>query len=154
MNPDQLARLDPWLRLWRLRSFGQNEIEVARLTVSHAGPTDTPLLGEAGFTHLYRIDGDDLFGARYLVQIRAEGDTIVNTADPPQLLDADFRGARLPEDDLDLLWEIDDTRFLDPAIAQAVWNRFVATGEVLPQSGDGTAGGRFNSWFQVLLQIG
>jgi hypothetical protein len=152
MRPEQLDAPEPWLRLWRLRSLGQNEIEVQPLAIGHAGTTDAPILGEDGITHIYKIDLDpnDSARARYLVQIRAAGNAIQNTANPPLQLDAEFVGSDLRDADLDRIWDIAAREFVE----QEIWDRFVDSGATLPQSGDGTEGGRFHSWFQVQLEVG
>jgi hypothetical protein len=87
---------------------------------------------------------------RFLVQIRAEGNAIVDTAAPtPQLLDVEFEGTLLARPSpvpLEEIWKLTGAR----TFPQAVWDAFVDTGARLPQSGNGAEGGLFHSWFEVL----
>jgi hypothetical protein len=149
MNEPQLGKPDPWLRVFMVRSFGQNEIEVRRLNAAYGGPVPSPILPDAGFTELFAIRGmePDMLrrGARFLVQMRAEGGNILDTGTPPQLLDAEFPGTRLTPVQLDEIWKATAPQ----GFPQAVWDGFVDTGARLPQSGDGTEGGIFHSWFEV-----
>jgi hypothetical protein len=147
MNEEQLNEVDPWLRLWQIRSFGQNEIRVRRLPLGLADITEDSIVGEAGITAVYRLLVDDigeLINCRFLVQMRSRGGAIVDTSTPPLQLDAEFNGTRLTGAQLNQIWDIDEQM-----MGQTIWDRLVDTGAVLPRSGDGVEGGNFNSWFEV-----
>jgi hypothetical protein len=155
MNAAQLGKPEPWLRVFVVQSFGQNEIRVAPLAVAYAGPAAQPVLAAAGFTEGYALRGLEpgMLGeraTRFLVQIRADGNSIVDTAAPtPQLLDAEFEGTLLARPApvvLEEIWKLTGPR----TFPQAVWDAFVDTGARLPQSGNGAEGGLFHSWFEVL----
>lgn len=149
MDSADLAQPDPWLRVFQLRSFGQNEIQVTPLRIGYAGP-GASTLGESGFTEIYRMefsqDGlQDALGLRFLVLVRAEGDSIVDTSAPALLLDAEFEGTQLTAARLDEIWQLQGQQMF----LQEVWDALIDTGATLPQSGDGNEGGRFQSWFGV-----
>jgi hypothetical protein len=148
MDAAQLAAPEPWLRVFVLHDRGPNEILVRRVALAHGGTAQQPVLGVTGITEVYGLRGlrpGDLKDARWLVLMRAEGGNIVDLGTPPQLLDAEFEGTRLSPPRLEEIWNLDDAR----TVAQDAWDGLVDTGAVLPQSGDGTAGGRFHSWFEV-----
>jgi hypothetical protein len=151
MAEPQLRRPDAWLRVFALRSFGQNEIQATPWPLRYAGPTTTPTLGAPGITEVWALGNlptealDDELGVRFLVLVRAEAGSIVDTASPPLLLDAEFGGTQLTRARLEDIWELTGPRWYP----QAVWDALVDTGAVLPQSGDGAEGGTFESWFQV-----
>ncbi len=155
MNPPDLAEPDPWLRVFLVRSFGQNEIVVERLPIRYAGITATPMLGSVpGPCEVYdltlpNLSSGGLSGARVLVLMVAQPNKITDTSTPPQLLDAEFAGTRLPAGAFDKIWQLG---FAGPqSFEQAVWDSLVDTGARLPQSGDGVQGGRFDSWFGFLI---
>jgi hypothetical protein len=150
MAEEQLKELEPWLALWQILSFGQNEIQVRRLRLGYAGPVAGPILGESGFTEGYRVLEEppaDQATVRYLLQVRAEAGNIVDTSTPPLLLDADFAGTALEIELLDKIWEVSEVEMF----GQEVWDALVDTGAVLPVSGDGAEGGRCHSWFEIVL---
>jgi len=148
MAAARLADPKPWLRLWGVRSTEANEVLARGITLRYEGRSDAPVLGQAAFTAVYRLDAavNEFMGARYIVQIRATADAIVDTATPPRLLDADFAGTNLNKQLLDDVWKITRER----RVPQEVWAGLVDTGAVLP-SGDRTAGGFFHSWFEVSI---
>lgn len=147
MEEANLQEADPWLRLWQLRSFGQNEIRVRRLPLELAAITDESVLEEEGITAVYRILVDDigeLINCRFLVQMRSRDGAIVDTSRPPQQLDAEFRGTRLTAAQLNEIWDTEEQM-----MRQTIWDRLVDTGATLPHSGDGVEGGDFHSWFEL-----
>jgi hypothetical protein len=149
MDPAQLGDPDPWLRAVVIQSR-RAEAAARRVRLRHAGPAQQPELGADGFTEVYTLADlrpGELKDARWVVMMRAEGGNIVDTGAPPQLLDAEFAGARIDTRLADRLWDLpSDLTGVPPAVLAGL----VDTGATLPQSGDGTAGGRFLSWFGVL----
>jgi hypothetical protein len=147
MNEAQLKEMEPWLRFWQIRSFGQNEIRVRRMPLELTDITKDSILEEAGITAVYRLlvdDRDELINGRFLVQMRSARGVITDTSTPPLELDAELRGSRLTAAQLNRIWDTDEQM-----MGQEIWDRLVDTGAVLPHSGDGVAGGNFNSWFEV-----
>ena len=144
---DQAAveKPDDWLRCWLLRSPGGDDESVALvrapLTFSRSG-------GDGEFVAEYALELDvaQAVQGAGVVQIRAEGSSIVSAGSPPVLLDADFAGTQVPDELLDKLWEVDG----QASLPRALWDGLVDTGASLPQSGDGVAGGRFHSWFGLV----
>jgi hypothetical protein len=103
----------------------------------------------SGVTERYRCEvPGELFRARtrYLVQIDSKSGAIVEAGPPGLELDADFAGTMLDPTRLKDLWQLNGQAPSDQATFDALKSG-VAT---LPQSGEGTAGGRFHSWFEVL----
>jgi hypothetical protein len=147
MNEENLSEMSPWLRLWQIRSFGENEIRVMRLPLELADITKDSTIGVVGITAVYRILVDEiseLLNCRFLVQMRSRGGAIVDINTPPLQLDAEFNGSRLTGAQLNRIWDTDEE-----FMGQEIWDRLVDTGAVLPRSGDGAEGGNFNSWFGV-----
>jgi hypothetical protein len=144
MFTDQLVQPAPWLRVWMFRwdrTLRRENLQVQPIDLVYDGR------GTAAFSARYRLDdiAADEAPIRYLVQIRAEGNTIVSAQG--LLLDADFAGTGLTQEQLGALWQIQtDTRFARRQ--QSVWDGLVAAHARLP-SGDGLVGGRFHSWFQT-----
>jgi hypothetical protein len=150
MSQPALVNPDPWLRVFQLRSFGQNEIQVTPLRIGHI-PIAIPMLNQPGFTEGYRMDFsrdglDSELGLRFLVLMRAEQSNIMDTSTPPLLLDAEFVGTTLNTVTIDEIWKLEAPQFFP----QGVWDALVDTGHLLP-SGNGVEGGVFASWFQVTL---
>jgi len=107
------------------------------------------MLGGPGTTNVFRLGGleaGDLKDARWVVLMRSEGGAIVDTGSPALELDAEFRGTRLSPDHLEQLWAVEGRTVVDAGM----WDELDGSGEVLPQSGDGVQGGRFDSFFTVL----
>jgi hypothetical protein len=150
MNEGQLRDMEPWLRLWQVRSFGENEIRVRRLPIELVDITDDSILGEEGITAVYEIRVDErieLVNCRFLVQIRSRSGAITDTSTPPLELDAEFVGTRLTGAQLNRIWDTDEEM-----MPQEIWDRLDDTGNTLPRSGDGREGGNFHSWFEVFEQ--
>ncbi|MGH7577407.1 MAG: hypothetical protein ACREM1_20040 [Longimicrobiales bacterium] len=155
MADPNLSQPDPWLRVFQLRSFGENEIQVTPLGIGYAGAAPGSTLGVTGFTEVYRVDFSqdalgDALGVRFLVLIRAGNDNIVDTSSPPLMLDAEFGGTTLTENRIGEIWQLTGQQFFP----QEVWDALVDTGAVLPHSGDGSEGGQFHSWFGVARTLG
>lgn len=154
MDPADLNQPDPWLRVFQLRSFGQNEIQVTPLNIGYAG-AGSSTLGESGSTEIYRLSFSreglqDELGLRFLVLIRAVSGSIVDTSAPALLLDAEFGGTQLTEDRREEIWQLEGQQMFP----QEAWDALIDTGATLPQSGDGSEGGRFQSWFAVGALLG
>jgi hypothetical protein len=150
MDQADLAEPDPWLRLFELRSFGTNEIRVTPLALEHAGAGGSTLAAQA-FTEVYRFRFDQgglggELGLRFLVLVRAQNDSIVDTSTPALLLDAEFTGTQLTQAQLAEIWQLQGQQMFP----QEVWDALIQTGAALP-SGDGWEGGEFESWFGVAL---
>jgi hypothetical protein len=147
MSAAQLAQPDPWLRVVVVRPRG-DEALVRRVPLGHDGRAPQPMMPGPGFTETFTLrdlQPGELKEAWWIVMMRAEGGNIVDTGAPPQLLDADYLGVELTPEDLDKLWNVTAPQGMGDLIP-----RIGDTGATLPQSGDGTAGGRFASWFSVL----
>jgi hypothetical protein len=131
---------DAWLRVWQLLQ-GEEGVELRKLELK---PLEfvAPILGVDGITVAYGFEVDPFTG-RFLVQIRAARNAIVDRSSPPLQLDADFGGTNLELGVLNEIWNGKAT-----SLDADAWDAFIDTGETLP-SGDGTAGGRFHSWFEV-----
>jgi hypothetical protein len=163
-----LAKPAPWLRVSLVRNHGQNEIEVRPLPLQYAGPAAQPILGQPGeFTEVFALRAmrpGDLTRTRaapmhatavpsataarevrILVQVHAASGNIVDTVTPPQLLDAEFMGARMGRARFTEIFQLTDVR----TFPQDVWDALGPTGAMLPQSGDGAEGGDFIAWFAI-----
>ncbi len=151
MDPADLADPRPWLRAWRIQNRFDETFEIGRIGLVGGELIDDPVLGTGEPTYRYRFEPLDggFIRARFLVQMVAENDNITNDDPSPLLLDAEFRGTRLNQDALRRIWEIEGT----DSLSRQLWDRITDSGETLPQSGDGTEGGRFNSWFQTLDDV-
>jgi hypothetical protein len=149
MAEECLKESEKWLRVWEVRSFGENEIRVRRIPLAYEGPADDPVLPADGVTAIYRLEvesAEELLGARFLIQMRAEEDAIVDTGVPAQLLDADFNGTKVTKALLAKIWQVEDQEWFE----QVLWDSLVDTGRPLP-SGDGEPGGHFHGWFAVAV---
>jgi hypothetical protein len=151
MLPQHLGKPDSWLRVSLVRSFGQNEIEVRPLSLAYAGRAAQPVIGQPGeFTEVFALrslqPGDLMrMESRIVVQIRAASGNIVDTATPPQLLDAEFLDGRMGLARRTEIFQLTEVR----TFPQDVWDALGPTGATLPQSGDGVEGGEFFSWFAL-----
>lgn len=139
---DKLQKPDDWLRVWRVW-LAQNETQVHPITLTYDEPTATPIVGRGGMTYVYKLVDERPQSARYLVQMRAENDNIVDTNTPPLLLDPDFNGTQLHERYLKHIWESGEQSY-----PPEVWNKLAGQPHLV-QFGDGTAGGHFHSWFEI-----
>jgi hypothetical protein len=95
-------------------------------------------------------------GVMFVVVVRSDDLTqIADTADPPELLDADFAGTALPTPATrELLWWLDATKPLTlPGTYLTTSAIALPQGTPLPQlpSGNGIEGGVFHAWFAVDL---
>jgi hypothetical protein len=151
-----------WLRVFLIQNRGQNEIMVLPLPLQYSGVAPLPILGQAGFTEVYAFGGASAATgvsttlsmvatparteARVLTLMRAENGSIVDTATPARLLDAEFGGTRLTAVERDAIWSLTQAQ----QFPQPVWDALIDTGERLPQSGDDAEGGQFHSWFAIV----
>lgn len=150
MNADEIKDPDRWLRVWRVRRFGQNEIEAERVKPLPMKPDDVAAaLQEQGWRAVWALELEDAMApSRWLVQVRA-GDPdhpIHEAAAAGQLLDPDFEGTKLPGERLDEIWDEDP-----PQWSEDDWQSLPGGGslEGAAHSGDLTAGGLLSSWFEV-----
>jgi hypothetical protein len=95
-------------------------------------------------------------GIVFVVVVRSDDLTqIADTADPPELLDADFAGTALPTPATrELLWWLDATKPLTlPGTYLSASAIALPQGTPLPAlpSGNGIEGGVFHAWFAVNL---
>jgi hypothetical protein len=159
-----LQKPDAWLRAFIVRRFGRAQRVAVRITplrIAYAGPAPLPILPFSGFTEVYALRGledglpprgpnsEEALEVRFLVQMRADGNNIVDTATPPQLLDAEFRGTLLDQPTplaLEEIW----AQTTEKTYGSQVWTQLADTGQQLPQSGNGSEGGWFHSWFEVV----
>jgi hypothetical protein len=148
MRQAQLNNPDPWLRMVAVAERDQR-FTATRILMAYAGTEPAPTLGVSGVTERYRLEvPGELFRqrTRYLVQIDSKSGVIIEAGPPGLELDADFAGTMLDPTRLKDLWQLTGQVPSDQVTFDALKSG-VAT---LPQSGDGTAGGRFHSWFEVL----
>lgn len=148
MDSASMEKVEPWLRLWHVSRFGEQEVEVRPIPLKYTGPVDEPQLSEPGFAEEFLIAEDirvDAFN-RYLVQIHSENNAIVTESAQRVELDAEFMGVAMTPELLDKIWGVDSP---GPFSAE-IWDGFASVGERLPRSGEGTPGGRFASWWMHL----
>jgi hypothetical protein len=153
MRASQVQAPDPWLRMWAIikNPGGANvttPFAAIRILLGHSGTVATPILGVSGVTEEYRAEVPRIVNAQeahFLVQIEAKGGNIMDAGGAPLLLDAEFEGTKLTAAQLDALFPLGG---ISPVTA-AEFAAYVGTGATLPQSGDGTPGGRFHSIFTV-----
>lgn len=148
MNREQLEEPDTWLRVHVLVNVG--EIIVRPIPV---GLADLRRENDASMTAIYGLETDIIRGrpSRYLIQIRAENNNLVDDSAEGVLLDADYRGTALSPRRLEEIWNVNE-QFVygrDPA-DDPVWASFLMPQQPLP-SGNGQPGGVFHSWFEVLV---
>jgi hypothetical protein len=151
MQPAQLDQHEDWLRVWRVVPQGDREpVRVERMQLALIPPAEhEPLVDEPGARAQWEVEVDGRESpARYVVQVRAQDGVheIRADADPKDLLDPDFDGTRLDAEQLDRLWDTEADE-----LPHDVWEALEGTGslEGHPHSGDGTAGGRLHSWFEI-----
>lgn len=144
MNPNQLAAPHPWLRMWQLAppQSGGAQLRAVRIPLQQPEPSPD------GRSVSYRFDPLGPPPARYLIQIRAEGNNIRDHQD--NLLDAEFTGTGLDRVAQDLFWGIAQARSVDAHL----WDQLtgpptVGLGPTTLPSGDQTPGGVFHSWFET-----
>ena len=145
MDTDQMEEPEPWLRIFALHDRG--EIVVRRLEITLVDESIFP----SKETVVYALEQEPEDEAvRYLVLIQADDEDIMSADDPRRLLDADFAGSDLERELLMELWRLEDRH----SFGRDIWEALVDTGETLPRSGDGNAGGLFHSWFQLRRENG
>ena len=161
MDSGRLGDPDPWLRAWIVappNADGASAVVRLPLLLDHT--TNQPFGGTNGFTAVYRIRGGQKAmsmmsrqvavaagdsAIRVVLQIRADdaATQIVDTEAPAVLLDADFAATGIDAATLDKLWAADETTVRD------LWTSIPPAGGGTLPSGDGTAGGRLHSYFEV-----
>lgn len=149
MRQAELNAPDPWLRMVAITLRDQRVFVAMRVLLAYAGTVAAPTLGVSGVTERYRCEVPGaLFRepTRFLVQIDSRAGQIVEAGPPGLELDAEFAGTQLTAVKLDELWKITGQEPSD----QATFDALKSGAATLPQSGDGTPGGRFHSWFEVL----
>lgn len=155
MDAGEIKEPDPWLRIWRVRRFGENEIEAKRMALSFLEPGEVEdQLEEEGWTARWSIglEPDDDDGGsgriRWLLQARAADpeSPIHEAGGAGALLDPDFEGTALSAERLKEIWEEDS-----PSLLEEDWDALSGTDslEGPPRSGDGTAGGALSHWFET-----
>jgi hypothetical protein len=153
MNQAEIEDPEPWLRVWRIRRFAENEIEAKRIVTFFIQPGDVePMLEEEGWKARWGLEHDvDFENSRWLVQVRARDPEhpIHEAAAAGQLLDPDFKATKFTNNRLEEIWSEDP-----PQWSEADWDSLPGTGslEGTPHSGDGTAGGALNSWFAIGIE--
>jgi hypothetical protein len=163
MKAAEVQAPDDWLRLFAVYSLGQNEIRVVRMKLAYNRLEPNPQIPGPGSTAVYRVDKKQITKVdqeasrpthgtkaeiKFLVQIRSGGGSQIHDASPPgDLLDADFAGTGLNSAQLDDVWTVPIGT--PKTYGQALWDDLVLDGGQLP-SGNGTAGGRFHSFFTYL----
>ncbi len=149
MRQSQLDVPEPWARMVAISERDQRVFFAIRIGLFYAGTEPAPTLGVSGVTERYRLEvPSSLFRAptRFLVQIDSRSGAIVEAGPPGLELDAEFAGTKLTQTQLDKLWQLTGQEPSD----QATYDALKGGTATLPQSGDGTPGGRFHSWFEVL----
>ncbi len=151
MNAARLDDVRPWLQLVAIVRRTDAIAIVVPLEIKHVGSTTSPRIGSiSGVTEVFQISelGDlAQVDTTFLIQMRAESGTIVDTSTPARLLDAEFAGTTVSTTQLDQLWNLS----APIALNASTLSGFIATGAPLP-SGDGFEGGRFHGWFRVTLR--
>jgi hypothetical protein len=155
MRPTQLSAPDPWLRMYAFTSRAEDPavnapVLLTRINLRYAGTVTPGILNAAGVTEEYRLEVDpNQFPGltRFLVQINAFGGNIVEAGGTGLMLDAEFRGTKLSLAQLDAIWPATGTTASD----FGTFSTIPGGPDTLPQSGDTIPGGRFHSWFEVLL---
>lgn len=148
MSQQRLQRPAPWLRVFQVFDMGEIVLRRAMLELIDVSANDE---GSVATYELVEIQPRET--SRFLALINARGRTIVDQSDPPLLLDAEFDGSEIPAELLRRIWDESDNDNeivfgTDPERSR-VWDGFADTGAVLPQSGDGSEGGFFHSWFAL-----
>jgi len=149
MRQSQLDLPEPWARMVAITQRDQRAFVAMRIGLFYAGTEPAPTLGVSGVTERYRLEVPGaLFRepTRFLVQIDSRAGAIVEAGPPGLELDAEFAGTKLTPVQLDKLWQLTGQEPSD----QATFDALKTGSATLPQSGDGTPGGRFHSWFEVL----
>jgi hypothetical protein len=149
MAEAELDAPDPWLRVWRLTNRDEHKVDAERLELARVPEGDVdPVLHEPGTVAQWTPKVEERERpSRWLIQVRAEDpDSPIHEAGPPgQLLDADFRGTGLTADALEALWNGPGAM----PVPDAFWDDLPGTDslEGPRHSGDGSSGGRLQSWF-------
>jgi hypothetical protein len=149
MGQSQLDAPEPWARMVAITVRDQRVFVATRIGLFYAGTEPAPTLGVSGVTERYRLEVPGaLFRqpTRFLVQIDSRSGAIVEAGPPGLELDAEFAGTKLTAVQLDKLWQLTGQEPSD----QATFDALQGGTATLPQSGDGTPGGRFHRWFEVL----
>lgn len=157
MRSGDLSTPDNWLRLFALYHNDGIATHVTptmafRIPLTYKGPVvapDVPYLPAAGACEAFDLTPRErapLVGVRFVLVMRANTTEIMSDEPTPLLLDADFAGTSLTGTQLDTLWTLSSA-----AVDAAFLAALAPTGATLP-SGDGTAGGQFNSIFMVAAQ--
>jgi hypothetical protein len=149
MRQAQLAAPEPWVRMVAVIGRDGRQFSAMRIGLFDAGAVAAPILGVSGVTQRYRCEVPGALlreRVRFLVQIDSRNGEIVEAGPPGLELDAEFAGTQLTQAQLDTLWQLSGQAPSD----QATFDALKSGTATLPQSGDGTPGGRFHSWFEVL----
>ena len=146
-----LAQVDDWLRVWQIQVRGPEDALIHRVQVAPAGQPALAVLRSSGVTESFTLnDVLDLqqneLPWRFLVQLRAENDVVLDTAG--LALDADYQGTQLTADLLDAVWALAEDN-MSPLVDQ-VWAGLADTFVRAARSGDGQAGGQWHSYFEVM----
>ena len=155
MNVADLDKPASWLRLFAFKlDVQKQQVLVRPLDLTHAGSVGAPKIAGPGFCEGFSIEGvasDTLFGTKLVVLMHAAGGNIDDTDSPALLLDADFAGTKLSTvagtTAAGTAWTQIFGLTSTKSFPQAVWDAVVTTGATLPQSGNGTEGGDFDSFF-------
>lgn len=150
---NSLREPDNWLRLWRLVMTSDSSTVIVtvvnRISLEYLALDSGQVPGTTQFKAVYRLQNSDVpANTRYLFQIRATSNEIVDTSTPPQLLDPEFKGTGLAESILDEIWlESNDSFSLPNAVFENL--SFPPGMPTALPSGDGKPGGFFHSWFSI-----
>jgi len=159
MNVAELDKPASWLGLYALKlDVQKKQVLVRPLDLKHTGPVGAPKIAGPGFCEGFSIEGiasDTLFDTKLVVLMHADGGNIDDTDSPALLLDADFAGTKLSTvagnpAGMGTAWTQIFALTSTMSFPQAVWDAVVTTGAALPQSGNGTEGGDFDSFFLPL----
>jgi hypothetical protein len=158
MSDERLKQPAPWLRMWLVSPPNADGVSIVqRIPIELDRIENVTAVYDwtgdgASTAENLRIvtEGQDIQSARALVQMRAEDDSvqIVDQSAPPILLDADFTATGISAGTLEKLWSEKKAK----TQVRNLWDQFPPgpAADSLP-SGDGTAGGRLNSYFEVTL---
>lgn len=147
MDMGQLEAAEAWLRACILHGANADQVEVEPVELKLLSPP--PVDPDAPYVAVYSMRVEhaliELLPARVLVQVRTDDGRPTSAEATPALLDAEFVGSRLDQQQLDDLWGVHQP----DTFPRPYWDGIDDTFARLPQSGDGNPGGNFHAWFSM-----
>lgn len=156
MDDNTLSDTRKWIGLWRfLPEHGR--LRVRPFLLEYTGPIDPSTAGVPGFTAEFRLreipgEPEGITGLRegkFLLQIFAHDDNVLDLSTPPLMLDPDFAGTGIQREEvLAEIRKIRKDQLLRQAITTEVAQGLVAT-QALQRSGDQVPGGLLHTMFET-----